>query len=909
MSRIPAGRVSVLVVTLIVLFSGITPSGVVADNGGPSTLDDLDSASLCPASYPSGQGSWSLIASSSWTDSTTLPNGLQINTCRYSERGQEPIAGGEGYITFTVRWVDAENVLRGTDICEVPDSDPYLRSTDRAVQVSWSGWYNQTYDPGAVADADEWLEKLAQGMIGPDDAAARAFGQQLLETVEPHAAPCTDEPASPPSVELTNTPRETGREMAFGGYVFAYDEQNQYRDLEEVQVILHVTEGAKVRSFVTHTDDTGIYAIRVSNVSPQASYQLEVRFEDRDEMFKLYRRGEPTLLPVGYTTAPLSVEAAELGGLVLTHVIFQTDMADSEPVHLLADGSTSRLAATDGTQVYQTALVYVHAQTALAYGRDRLNVDFDETLPIWLEDGPGNSSFTPDPANEQILIRAPPAAERRQTVYHEIGHYVNYRSGMGKTDNMGHRPASQNHQGVRNPDSTDSFAEGWAGFYTALVEGHPSNPTGSAYYALSGPSDLQDNTHEWWLEDPDERLPNEEVMVASLLWDVMDDDTARPAAFARREPGDDVAWGLSRLWEAMGDQEDLTTVHDLYVVLKEEDGEPLPGPTDPPTDLDRLFILHGFYSENNGVPGWQQGEPIGFADRSNSIVDPTAPWDGDTPPPGIRETPPSFAGPWLDVTIEDEAGRTLPFDHLHMTVVREDAASRYELTPDADTGYFPLAVPPDAEAVTVQARLPGYGIDTYKLTQQEYAEISEVAGADTVVSVTLTLPSEQVTSLPWVNAERESTGTVSLTWPQPDAGSTVVVVRQAVRPPQTPNDGVLLYEGSETGIVDHEPAPVLGTYYAVFVVAPDGGVSQPTVASSQAPPLSRSQVVDTLTNEQQRQQPEPTPSATASPSASDETEGLDSLLLGLLGVGVGVLVVAAFAVGYLLRGRGHDDKK
>ncbi|KTG29509.1 hypothetical protein [Haloferax profundi] len=868
-------------------------------------MEDLDSASLCPASYPSGQGSWSLIASRSGAADTPLPNGLRINTCHYSERGQEPIAGGEGYITFSVRWVDAEDVSGSIDICEVPDSDPYVRSADRAVRVSWSGWYNQTYDPDVVGDADDWFEKLAQGQIGPDDAAARAFAQQLLETVEPHAAPCTGVPASGASVEPIDTTNrtETGREMAFGGYVFAYDEQNQYRDLEEVQVILHVTEGDAVRSYVTHTDDTGIYAIRVPNVSPQASYQLEVRFEDRDETFELYRRGEPTLLPVGYTIAPQSVEDFDINGLVMTHVIFQADMADSEPVHLRADGSTSRLAATDGAQAYQTALVYVDAQTALDYGRNRLNVDFDESLPIWLEDVPGDSSFTPDPANEQLVIRAPPPTERRQTVYHEVGHYVNYRSEMGKKDNIGHRPPTESHQGVRNPDSTDSFAEGWAGFYTVLVEGHASNPTGSVYYTIGRPSNLQDNTHSRWLRNPDEKVPDEELIVASLLWDVMDDDTARPSPFARQEQGDDVSWGLSRLWEAMHDQEDLTTVRDLYVVLKAEAGEPLPGPNDPPTDLDQLFILHGFYSDNNGEPGWQQGEPIGFADGYKSTVDPTAAWDSDTPPPGIRESPPPFAGPWLDVTVVDEAGRTIPYDRLQMTVVSEDATSQYELTADADTGYYPLAFPPDAKAVTVQARLPGYGTGTYELTQQEYTAVGEERGPETVVPVTLRLPERQVSPLPWVQAERTSNGTVSLTWPQPDAGSTVVVVRQAVRPPQAPNDGVVLYEGAGTNVIDDVPAPALGTYYAVFVVSPDGGVSQPTVASSQAPPLSRDQVVATLIDEQQPQQPESTSSGTGSPTASDETEIFDALWLGLVGVAVVVLVGGAFAVGFLIRGR------
>lgn len=251
------------------------------------------------------------------------------------------------------------------------------------------------------------------------------------------------------------------------------------------------------------------------------------------------------------------------------------------------------------------AVVYRHAQQASQLARETLGLTFDHQLPLdILIHSPDDIDFY-DRTDSHISIPhldSSGLAESRpdsleapdNREYHEFGHHVHTDSAMGGENVIPRRPqGDQNHGGVSNSTSQDSFTEGFANFFALLVKGAARYRMGGAYW------DLQRNFIE---REPG--VPLEEFNVAALLWDLVDSDS---------EPGDRLSIPVRELWQLL-QSPDITTVRSVYLALQPRFGRQDTDPADGISDLDALFVAHRFYADRNGNGAWDRGEEIDYAD-------------------------------------------------------------------------------------------------------------------------------------------------------------------------------------------------------------------------------------------------------------------------------------------------------
>ncbi|MDP2719210.1 MAG: hypothetical protein Q8P44_05170, partial [Dehalococcoidia bacterium] len=334
---------------------------------------------------------------------------------------------------------------------------------------------------------------------------------------------------------------------------------------------------------------------------------------------------------------------------------------------------------------------------------------------------------------------------------------------------------------------------------------------------------LQDNKFDNYNKEFKEWVPLEEWQFAALLWDVMDQDR-------QPEPGDQVAWGLSRLWGVLSNVSSWT-VRGHYEALKAEAGEPLPGPQDSPTALDRLFILHGFYSNTNGVAGWQQGEPIGYPDSWKPRAAPSASWGPAQHPAGVRFSPAVPQYLWLEPELP---AKVPPPNIAELTVYPTDGRSPWKAPlRAAPDGRFPLLVPPGAERIQLRLLVPGFQVAPLEFTRSNYKAVIEKGTV--VVRAKPEVQPSPVGSPGNFNLRREEASTVTLTWSPAKGVDHVVVVRGASHTPASPGDGTVVYEGTGSSVTDDGAILAGTTYYAAFSIGQDGGISVPAIVTSAAP--------------------------------------------------------------------------
>lgn len=121
--------------------------------------------------------------------------------------------------------------------------------------------------------------------------------------------------------------------------------------------------------------------------------------------------------------------------------------------------------------------------------------------------------------------------------FHEYGHAIMFHSTLGGIDtplpyllNPVTGTFDRNHDGYLNSVSTDSWAEGFAEFISAMISTHTldpvENPTPHLYRIQGSPFSLDSTLN--YTNDIVHQPDAEELLVASLLWDLDDGATASP---------------------------------------------------------------------------------------------------------------------------------------------------------------------------------------------------------------------------------------------------------------------------------------------------------------------------------------------------------------------------------------------
>ena len=168
---------------------------------------------------------------------------------------------------------------------------------------------------------------------------------------------------------------------------------------------------------------------------------------------------------------------------------------------------------------------YIHFSEVLEYYKDILKVDLTKrTLDILLYAGVG-ASYNNENDRSWILMsneHSDYESEYRPFVaYHEFSHYVQHML-YGETFKESLEMFNINHGGYANPDTSDSFQEGFAAFMPTIIANYydrywtnDSLEKRASLYPLAG--SLESNWQAW-----DRQGKMEEIAVAGILWDLYD---------------------------------------------------------------------------------------------------------------------------------------------------------------------------------------------------------------------------------------------------------------------------------------------------------------------------------------------------------------------------------------------------
>ena len=240
------------------------------------------------------------------------------------------------------------------------------------------------------------------------------------------------------------------------------------------------------------------------------------------------------------------------------------------------------------SDIRHMGVIYYHMHEAVDFYLRVLDLSLDHKLPVtvWVGNTEGDTLYSQ--VNSDILIADSDASlsdtdRPKNREYHEFSHHVMYDiyGAWPEGDNL---PGNINHNGFLNPSTADSFVEGFAEFMALVISDELSQDDSDIY---GGFGSLEKNYQPW---DGIGRL--EEFAVASLLWDLYDNDN---------EDGDSLYYSIETLWEILKVKRD--DFYEYYLALKEAK----PKDAD---KIDELFVLHGFFADTrkgNGEYDW--GEP------------------------------------------------------------------------------------------------------------------------------------------------------------------------------------------------------------------------------------------------------------------------------------------------------------
>ncbi len=284
-------------------------------------------------------------------------------------------------------------------------------------------------------------------------------------------------------------------------------------------------------------------------------------------------------------------------------------------------------------------------------------------------------------------------------VFHEYSHHIMYCMYGSKfpAPPAGATPEEKNHGGYMNPSTSDSFVEGFAQFMTRVMIASYSGGS-------SGAGDV--NERAW-----DSFGYAEEDAVDGVLWDLY--DSIDPL------DNDSIQLTLDDIWAVLKDYR--ANMHEVYKGFIE-------AYPDKKTDIDRIFINHGFFADTNeGNKKYDFREPIrGRPELRNDpyidLADPIKYDTGETIGQATNYQRPERHNqePWPGHFIK--TGDAYPFFKVTFTFP-EHPYLDYDLYQEQQDGLIYVPVPPEIYQANIKIEGSGDGITTgnpLSFTNQEF---------------------------------------------------------------------------------------------------------------------------------------------------------------------------------------------
>lgn len=566
------------------------------------------------------------------------------------------------------------------------------------------------------------------------------------------------------------------------GKVVAYDKDNNIVPIKDAQGMAYSSSGTN-HSFTT--DSNGAYSVP----RDLGETSLEIWLKDEDGVLVINS-------VTGFNRNVVSLKTDEMD---LESKIIQKDIIFSDTYPDLDSSMTKEQKSV----LRDAAVYYYNNYEALLFAEEELEIAYDHRLPVDVyiystkTDGAyysiSSSRIEVGKKGDMSKVSSTNSPDNRE--YHEFGHHVNADSTMGGSNTL--PMAGKNHGGVDNSVSTDSIIEGFAEFFSLMVNND------SGYYWWGTVTDLERNYH---LKGSGK--PFEEFNVASLYWDILDDDN---------ETGDYIALGVNGTWDILNST-NITTVRALYISLNNSIGDQDTNTTDGFTDLEALFVLHRFYSDANQSGTYDTGEVIGYADYYKSKVG-----SGGNP----RHNQPRVPGTALDMDIVDDRSRDVEVNEFLVRVYFPE--SEYDFTYNTwqdSNGYLWVVVPPDSLRVEITPVVAGYEEDFLVLEPDKFwAAVDKAQEENKSVYMfhEFQVMPNDIDKPGRFKAAAVDSSSVKLTWKMPDDVGSVVLVKGLDHFPTSVKDGEVIYEGTEEQFIDSNLLAGIEVryYYTIFSIVGD----------------------------------------------------------------------------------------
>jgi hypothetical protein len=269
-------------------------------------------------------------------------------------------------------------------------------------------------------------------------------------------------------------------------------------------------------------------------------------------------------------------------------------------LHLVFDDTVDSSVFTSKTvkrydQIKSLSVMYYHFHESVDFALKKLNANIDYKLPVEVWVGNNNSKTLYSPDNSEILISMSDSTysssnRPKNREYHEFSHHLMYAE-YGSWPSGRMLADVKNHDGFLNPNTADSYLEGFAEFMALAIAKENGDKTPEIYANFGS---LENNYKPW-----DSQGYLEEFAVASLLWDLYD---------SKNEKGDSVTLSLEDIWKII--KVDRKDFYEYYLAFKA---------TYPNQNIDELFITHGFFA-NPSAGNKQRDIFEGFRDSNKNHI-------------------------------------------------------------------------------------------------------------------------------------------------------------------------------------------------------------------------------------------------------------------------------------------------
>ncbi|MBI4020080.1 MAG: right-handed parallel beta-helix repeat-containing protein [Candidatus Aenigmarchaeota archaeon] len=384
---------------------------------------------------------------------------------------------------------------------------------------------------------------------------------------------------------------------------------------------INVTFSLNGKRYRTHSDSNGTFNI-ITNHPATSGDWLSVALADGRGFVEVYdwigSQANPTYFGKNLTAISFA------GRIRLFNASNQTDF--QQPIGFHNSSAVDRLD--------DLAWIYYFDKITADFTNDALQLSMNFSMPVEIygfRPGGGslfycshnisscNFSAKITKINSPVARTALTAAGMPDVHMHEFGHHIQADSLMGG-DNKGITIGGTNHGLIANPDSRDSWVEGFAQFVPLAVKRVALNDSQANLLKWSGSAAGDDMERNYNVTE------DEEFAVSSLMWDLLDGTTnAAPDLF-----GDNVQLTIQQIWGTIN-KEEIINISAVYKAFNSSGFAGLSGDADVDniTNLDEIFVAHGFYNDSNGNGIYDLGEPIGitswnpaFQEREEKLVRP-----------------------------------------------------------------------------------------------------------------------------------------------------------------------------------------------------------------------------------------------------------------------------------------------